>query len=288
MPQHKGKVERGVGYAKDNALKGRKFASLSEQNAHLLHWEGQVADQRIHGTTRRQVAAVFEEERKVLRPLPASLYEVYREARRRVGRDSFVEVDKAYYEAPPEYIGRQVLVRWDGRMVRLLNERGEQIACHARLEPGRFSRSLGVGGLHGTVKESSDYWQSRAEVLGEAAGCWAKRALEQRGPEAIRSIMGLCKLTTKSPATAINAACAKAIDNQRALPSLRMVKDLLAAGNKAPGQIQLELREADPIIRPLSDYNDYIRSQTAGDASDPNTPTEPTEPTKPHTESKVS
>ena len=43
-PQHKGKVKRGVAYAKNNALKGRQFASLGEQNAHLLHWEEQVAE----------------------------------------------------------------------------------------------------------------------------------------------------------------------------------------------------------------------------------------------------
>ena len=165
-PQHKGKVERGVGYAKGNALKGRTFASLSEQNAHLLHWEEQVADKRVHGTTRRQVAAMFEEERKALGPLPASVYECYQEGRRKVHRDCFVEVDKAYYEAPPEYIGRRLWVRWDGRMVRLLNERMEQVGCYVRLEPGQFSRSLGVRGLHGSIRESADYWRSRGGGVG--------------------------------------------------------------------------------------------------------------------------
>jgi transposase len=166
-PQHKGKVERGVGYAKNNALKGRQFASLAEQNAHLRHWEEHVADKRVHGTTRRQVAAVFEEERKALGLLPASVYECYQEGRRQVQRDSFVEVAKAYYEAPPELIGRKVWVRWDGRMVRLFNDRMEQIGAHARLEPGKFSRCLGVRGLHSSVKESAGYWQARAEALGK-------------------------------------------------------------------------------------------------------------------------
>lgn len=50
-------------------------------------------------------------------------------------RDSFVEVAKAYCEAPPKFIGRQIWVRWDARMVRLLNDRMEQIGCHTRLEP---------------------------------------------------------------------------------------------------------------------------------------------------------
>ena len=65
-----------------------------------------------HGRTCKQVAARFEEERPHLQPLPASLFPCYQEARRNVSRDSFVEVQRAFYEAPPEYIGRQVWVRW--------------------------------------------------------------------------------------------------------------------------------------------------------------------------------
>lgn len=59
MPRHKGKVERGVGYAQSNALKARKFTSLTEQNAFLADWEATIADTRIHGTTRKQVGPFF-------------------------------------------------------------------------------------------------------------------------------------------------------------------------------------------------------------------------------------
>ena len=51
----KGKIESGIGYVKRNALQGRMFASLEEENRHLLDWETTVADQRIHGTIRQQV-----------------------------------------------------------------------------------------------------------------------------------------------------------------------------------------------------------------------------------------
>ena len=50
MPQHKGKVERGVSYVRGNALKGRRFKSLAQENAFLSQWEENVADKRIHGT----------------------------------------------------------------------------------------------------------------------------------------------------------------------------------------------------------------------------------------------
>ena len=54
-------------------------------------------------------------------------------------RDGHVEVERAYYSVPPEYLAREVWVRWDGRLVRIFNERMEQIAVHVKQEPGRFS-----------------------------------------------------------------------------------------------------------------------------------------------------
>ncbi|MBK8270716.1 MAG: IS21 family transposase [Planctomycetes bacterium] len=139
-PQHPGKVERQVGYVKNNGLKGRSFASLEDENAYLLHWEETIADTRIHGTTKKQVGKVFEEvERSALRSLPIERFACFREAQRRVHRDGHVEVDKAYYSVPPEYVGRRVWARWDGRIVRIFNDRLVQIAIHARHEAGRFS-----------------------------------------------------------------------------------------------------------------------------------------------------
>src|SRR5262249_34117450 len=68
---HRGKVEKGVDYVQDNALKGRRFPSLEQENVFLLDWELTVADTRIHGTTRRQVGTYFAEvERAALVPLP--------------------------------------------------------------------------------------------------------------------------------------------------------------------------------------------------------------------------
>ena len=163
-------MERGVDYVRSNALKGRRFESLGEQNLHLQKWEASVADTRIHGTTRQQVAARFEEEAPHLQALPAFLFPCYQEARRTVHRDSYVEVQNAYYEAPPEYIGRRVWVRWDSRCVRLFNERMEQVQIHTRIEPGKFSRILGAAGLSAPVLSSCRHWIGRAACWGNAAG----------------------------------------------------------------------------------------------------------------------
>src|SRR5947209_3200346 len=60
QPDRKGKVESGVGHAQKTPLKGQRFESLEAAQAYLDHWEARWADTRIHGTTKRQVGAMFE------------------------------------------------------------------------------------------------------------------------------------------------------------------------------------------------------------------------------------
>jgi transposase len=273
-PEHKGKVERGVAYVRQNALKGRRFASLAEENGFLAQWEATIADRRLHGTTCKQVAASFElEERAHLQPLPTSLFACYQEARRTVGRDSFVEVQRAFYEVPPEYIGRQVWVRWESRCVRILNDRMEQVQMHTRIEPGRFSRVLGVGGLSAPVLASCRWWVERAKLIGDQCGRWAQEALEARGPEALRAIMGLCRLSERHSAGAIEAACGKA--RQGAVRRLRDLRRLLLPG--VPTQTQFAFAQEHPLIRDLKTYSQFL----ANHHDTPHHHDPPSEPQKP-------
>lgn len=252
-PQHKGKVERGVAYVRENALKGRRFASLAQENAHLRQWEHAIADKRLHGTTRKQVAASFEQEKPHLQALPDSLFPCYQEARRSVHRDSYVEVAKAYYDVPVEYVGRQVWVRWDLRTVRIFNERMEQVRIHTRIEPGCFSRSLGVGGMGRTVGGSCRYWESRAGLLGEHCGLWAQTAFEGRGPEALRAVMGMCNLVRAHSASALDAACAKAMK-----AGTRRLKDIRRLLGESASQEELDFGKEHPLIRDLGIYSAFV------------------------------
>jgi transposase len=253
LPQHKGKVERGVAYVRTNALKGRRFKSLAEQNLFLSYWESSVADTRIHGTTRKQVAACFEEERPHLQPLPSSLFPCFQEGRRSVHRDSYVEVERAFYEAPPELIGREVWVRWDSRCVRIFNERMEQVGMHTRQEPGKFSHSLGAGGFSAPVLSSCRYWVSRAAVLGEQCGQWAQSALDARGPESLRSIMGLCGLIRKHSGAVLNTACAKALKS-----GTHRLKDVRRLIGEQSEQTAFGFAQSHPLIRDLKSYSDFM------------------------------
>src|SRR5206468_2196484 len=173
MARNKGKVEAGVKYVRFNALAGREFSSLAQQNQFLAQWEMEVADTRIHGTTREQVRARFEtQEKPALRPLPPNVFPVFSEAPRRVHRDGYVEVAKAYYSAPPEYVGRSVWARWDTGLVRIYNLDMKLLAVHPRRQPGAFD-TLDEH-IHSTkrclVERGADYLLRRCGLLGTEVG----------------------------------------------------------------------------------------------------------------------
>ncbi len=78
-----------------------RFQSLEQAQTYLDRWEERCADTRIHGTTKRQVAAMFAEERPALLPQPLEPFRYYQFGERTVHLDGCLEVDAAYYGAPP-------------------------------------------------------------------------------------------------------------------------------------------------------------------------------------------
>jgi hypothetical protein len=263
-PRHKGKVERGVGYVQGNALRGRTFESLQAQNAHLRQWEQTVADTRIHGTTKKHVGDLFQTvERSRLGPLPKERFPYYEEGRRRVSRDGHIEVRRSFYSAPPEYLGREVWVRWNEQVVRILNHRLESIALHCRQEPGKFST------LHehlarekiSSVERGAAYLLGKVRLLGPYAVRWAEAALQEHGVRGMRIIQGLLALSHKYEATAIEIACNQAW-RSRAF-RYRVIKQLLDRQGRT--QQTLEFIDAHPVIRPMSEYGEFLRTAIQGE-----------------------
>jgi transposase len=104
-PDRKGKVESAIAHTQA-ALKGLRFETLDEAQAYLDRWDARWADTRIHGTTKRQVAAMFAEERPALRPLPVAPFRYYQFGTRTVHLDGCVEVASAYYVRPATGLAR--------------------------------------------------------------------------------------------------------------------------------------------------------------------------------------
>jgi hypothetical protein len=253
MPRHKGKVEAGVKYVQNNALARRSFNSLAAQNEHLAHWEATIADTRIHGTTKQQVSAVFREvEQASLLPLVSEPFANFQEAQRKVHRDGHVEVAKAYYSVPPEYLSRTVWVRWDSRLVRIFNHRWEQVALHVRHEPGRFStlgEHLAAEKING-LERGAEHLLNQVRSLGPGAHDWAQAMLHARGIQGTRVLQGLLALAKKHPREMLEKACKTAFSH--GVYQLRALRQLLK--RQTPVQQPLPFLDEHPIIRPMTDY----------------------------------
>jgi len=259
-PRHKGKVESAVKYAQDNALKGRRFGSLAEQNDYLRQWEERIADTRIHGTVKRQVSRMFEEEKPHLHSLPEMLFPAFEECRRKVHRDGHVEVKGAYYSTPAEYVRKEVWVRYDLRTVRIFNHRMEEIALHARAEPGHFStHSYHIPAEKIANPERGNRWLlQQADALGGASGAWSRAMLQNRGIEGVRVLNGLLQLAGKYPASSINKACQRALE--LGLFRLRDLRSFVEENFQAEQQ-QFSFLAEHPLIRQMNEYGNLTQTQ---------------------------
>jgi transposase len=254
-PDRKGKVERGVGHAKNTPLKGQRFESLEQAQAYLDRWEAHWADTRIHGTVKRQVAAMFAEEKPVLTPLPWEPFRHYQFGERRVNLDGCVEVEAAYYSAPPGWIGRSVNVQWDGRVVRILDPRSGQL-LREHLRQQRGGHRIPDEDKPAKTPRTTAQLLARCAKIGAHIGTVAEQMYQRDGQTSIRRIFGLTAMARKHGAALANDACAAALDSGLPANPYRFVCHWLE--RKTP----LTLRQVDPIIRQLTLYRDLIDQKT--------------------------
>jgi transposase/rhodanese-related sulfurtransferase len=264
-PDRKGKVERGVGHAKNTPLKGLRFESLEEAQTYLDRWEKNWADTRIHGTTKRQVSVMFAEEKPTLLALPLEPFRFYQFGERRVNLDGCVEVEAAYYSAPPGWIGREVKVQWDQRNVRVLDPRtGQLLREHLRQERGRHRIPDEDRPAH--APRSTQQLLARCEKAGPHIGALCQLMYREQNVVAIRRIQGMLGLARRHGAALTDDGCAAALEAGVHENQYRFVRRWLER------QPQLTLRQVDPIIRQLTLYRDLIDGKTQ-DKTQENTPT---------------
>jgi hypothetical protein len=161
-----------------------------------------------------------------------------------------VEFEKSYYEVPAEYVGREVWVRHDGRIVHVFNLCMEQVAVHAKLEAGQFSKVLACGGGATSVRQSLRQWSRRAAEIGPDTGLWAKGLVERRQAAGLRVLMGLIhQLLPRHGKEAVERACAQA--RLHGQYRLRDLKHWL----EAPGEQQaFSFLSEHEVIRDLAEY----------------------------------
>ena len=254
-PDRKGKVESGIGHTQKTPLHGQRFETLEQAQTYLDRWETHWADTRIHGTTKRQVAAMFTEERPTLQPLPLEPFRYYRFGVRTVHLDGCVEVEAAYYSTPPGWIGQRVAVQWTDLHVRLLDAKtGQLLREHVRAPRGHHR--IADADRPTRTPASTAALLARACHAGAHLHTICTYIHDHEGAAGVRRILGVLALVKKyGPAVADDAAKA-ALDLQ--VPTYHFLKRYLARRPPVP----LTLTQINPLIRQLTLYRDLIDQQT--------------------------
>ncbi|WP_434480817.1 IS21 family transposase [Gemmatimonas sp.] len=255
-PDRKGKVESGIGHTQKTPLRGQRFETLEAAQAYLDQWETRWADTRIHGTTKRQVSAMFAEERPHLHPLPLEPFRYYRYGTRSVHLDGCVEVEAAYYSVPPGWISHRVAVQWNDLHVRVLDPTtGKLLREHLRTRRG-----------HHRVADSDRPTRTPTKTLalldaarkaGPSIGAVCDHIHRTEGVLATRRILGVMALARRHGPAITEDAAHFALEAGAA--SYRFLRRYLERV-KAPATA---LKQIGPLIRQLTDYRDLIAHRGA-------------------------
>ena len=191
------------------------------------------------------------EEKPALLPLPPEPFRYYQYGTRTVRLDGCVEVDAAYYAAPPGWIGRTIGVQWDGVHVRLLDAKtGLLLREHLAERRGRHRIPSEDRPRH--TAPGAEQLLLRAERAGAQVGRLCALIQEREHEAGIRHIQGVLALARKYGLLDLNDACGAALEI--GVPTYRFVRRYLQRRPAAP----ISLRQVDPLIRQLTQYRDLI------------------------------
>jgi transposase len=262
-PNRKGSVENAIQHTQDTALKGRRFDSLEAQNEFLESWECKWAAKRIHGREKRQVQAMYEEERASLLPLPVTHFAFFREMVRTVCDDTTVRVDSSNYAARPAAIGSKVTVRLYAHLVEIRDRAtGALLRTHARSERPGATVLPDDERPFNPSRQTELLWKLAREI-GPSCLQLCQQWFAREGRVGQRRMWGLVGLARQHPPALVEQACTVATQQRRA--TLKAIAGLVAElAETAAAPPDPKLTQSDALIRDAGAYADFFAAATAG------------------------
>jgi transposase len=132
-PESQGVVEANVRYVKRNALAGRdeELNRFQDYARLAVTWRDEVANLRLHQTTKERPLDRFQQERSLLRPLPALLFDTDEVVSAVVSSHVRIHFDGNRYSVPADLARKTVMLRADAMQLRVLFQ-GVEVARHTR------------------------------------------------------------------------------------------------------------------------------------------------------------
>lgn len=224
-PQHKGKVESGVKYVKNNFVRGLEHRDWERLAPDLRTWTQTVANRRTHGTTKRVPYEVWQQiERDTLLRLPELRYKFYHVEERKVTRFGHVIFRNNYYSVPYTLAGQTLRLFTDSALLRISHQ-GQEVALHHILhDKGRYVTQQAHLPPHKQPHSPEHYARRLSQEIGPQA-LQLMHLMQQNHPahwkEKVRGLLHLCRL---HPPQRVHQACQRALEH--GLSAYRSVRDI--------------------------------------------------------------
>ena len=215
-PRQKGKVERGVGYVKDNCFKAREFIDTGDAKAFLANWLDTVANVRTHGTTRKKPVEAFNQiEKKSLQCLPSMDF-MFSNSQEVVGHfDCHISYGSNYYSIPHAYIGLTLKVIEVNNILKIYHK-DKEVALHTVHHDTKGShytdKSHYPKGKNISSSELLSIYKPKMAEIGDGASEFCHRYEEgfKENSRYHRTLAGILSLRKKYPDAAIDQSCRRA------------------------------------------------------------------------------
>jgi transposase len=216
VARQKGKVERGVGYVKNNCFKAREFISVDDAKSFLLNWLETVANVRKHGTTQKIPRDVFDNvEKSALLPLPDTDF-IFSKSQEVTGHfDCHISYGGNYYSIPHAYVGMSLKAIEINNLLKIYYK-DKEIALHTvhrdtkgnhYTDKNHYPKSKNIS--------SSDLLSSyklKMNEIGEGAAEFCRRYEKgaKENSRFHRTLAGIVSLKKKYSAAVVDQACRRA------------------------------------------------------------------------------
>ncbi len=261
-PELKGKVERMIPFVRRLYQSHSKDWYGIEESQEFINKKIAIANERIHGTTRKKPIGLFlDEETEALKPLPALAYEVEQFHEGKVRQDGHVRFQNKYYSVEEKYIGKKVVVIGSSKQISLYHQ-GKLIELHERITAPYKSKSTKPCHMKPWEREleNDSYYRERAAKIGPyVEEVIVNLLIKGNGFIDTRKIWGILSLDKKYPFKRINEACKKAISINSY--SYRTVLGMLELGGESLEQQGWERKKTDvspKFVRSIKEYQQLL------------------------------
>jgi ribosome modulation factor len=263
-PQKKGKVERMMPYVRRlyEAHGQERFGW--EESQKYLDKKLELANLRIHGTTRKKpVEAFIEVELDHLKPLPPLAYEKQDYVESKVRQDGHVRFQNKYYSLEEKFINQDVFII-GGKSQISIYHKGTLIETHERLLDPYQSKNTKPHHLKPWEQAMQDdsHYMKRAAKLGPEVERLILILLQQgNGFIDTRKIWGILSFDKKYSAKDINRACKDALNCGEF--SYRTVSTFLKLQSNPSPDAQLKENKQvsatnNKFVRPMTFYQEVL------------------------------